>query len=209
MADDARIYTGQVKLVKPQGVSIISDIDDTIKISDVTDRKQLLYNTFYKDIKLVPGMAEKYQHWLQADGALHFVSSSPWQLYPVLTTAIEKAGFPVADYALKTFRFRDSSLLNLFVKSTETKPPQIKQILQRYPERTFILVGDSGEFDPEIYAKIKQQFPQQIKQILIRNVTNETADNLRFQALFKDAEPGTWQLFTTAKEITYQSNPAK
>ncbi len=201
---DTRVFTGHVSLIDPHGVSIISDIDDTIKISSVTDRKQLLYNTFYKDFALVPGMAEKYRHWLRADGALHFVSSSPWQLYPALSAAIEKEGFPMADYALKAFRFRDSSLLNLFVKSTETKPPQIKQILTRYPNRTFILVGDSGEYDPEIYAKIQQQFPQQIEQILIRNVTNESADNLRFQALFKDIDPGLWQLFTTTEEINYQ-----
>lgn len=198
---DRRQFSGQVKLIASEGLSIISDIDDTIKISEVTNRKNLLNHTFYMDFKAVPGMAELYSELLNEQGALHFVSSSPWQLYPSLLTFIEEAGFPIADYALKSFRFKDSSLMNLFVSSLETKPPQIIEIINRYPDRKFILVGDSGEKDPEVYAQIQQQFPHQILKIWIRNVTAETADNHRFQGLFKHLNPNQWQLFTTADEI--------
>ena len=201
--NDKRQFFGQVKLVKPTGLSIISDIDDTIKISGVTDRRTLLDNTFYQPFKAVPGMAAMYQQWLSTDGALHFVSSSPWQLYPELHEFIDSAGFPVADYALKSFRFKDKTLMNLLAKSTETKPPQITEILTRYPNRRFILVGDSGEYDPEIYAQIQKKYPTQIQLILIRNVTEERVDNKRFQALFKHLEPHQWQLFRNTEEIKY------
>ncbi|MGJ8663829.1 MAG: phosphatidate phosphatase App1 family protein, partial [Marinicella sp.] len=135
---DQREFNGLVQLVDPAGLSIISDIDDTIKISEVTDRKQLLDHTFFKDFTAVPGMATLYQKLLQNEGALHFVSSSPWQLYPELEKFISKAQFPDADYALKSFRFKDSSLMNLFASSLETKPPQIIEIIKRYPNRKFI-----------------------------------------------------------------------
>ena len=114
---DQRLFSGHVNLVNPQGISVISDIDDTIKISAVTDRKQLLKHTFLLEFKAFPGMAELYTTWLKQDGALHFVSSSPWQLYTPLVEFIAQSGFPVADYRLKSFRFRDSSLLNLFASS--------------------------------------------------------------------------------------------
>ncbi len=198
---DSRIFSGQVNLISAKGLSIISDIDDTIKISEVTDRKQLLNHTFYLDFKAAPGMAKLYSELLKEDDALHFVSSSPWQLYPSLVTFIEKTGFLDADYALKTFRFKDSSLINLFASSLDTKPPQIIEILQKFPDRQFILVGDSGEHDPEIYAQIQQQYPQQIIKILIRNVTGESQLNSRFKNTFKTIKPKLWQLFDHPSEI--------
>lgn len=198
---DTRQFMGQVNLISGSGVSIISDIDDTIKISAVTDRKQLMNQTFYQEFKAVNGMAATYQKWLQNDGALHFVSSSPWQLYPVLKAFIQEAGFPAADFHLKSFRFKDSSFLNLFAQGTTTKPPQIQRIIRRYPNRSFILVGDSGEHDPEVYTQIQQQFPQQIKQILIRNVTAESLSDVRFQNLMQRTGSEIWQLFQEVDEI--------
>ncbi|WP_180236518.1 phosphatidate phosphatase App1 family protein [Marinicella litoralis] len=198
---DHRSFNGQVNMLASQGLSIISDIDDTIKISAVTNRKELLNHTFYLDFEAVPGMADLYKHLLNDQGALHFVSSSPWQLYPALVDFIDKAGFPNADYALKSFRFKDSTLFNLFASSLDTKPPEIIKIIENYPSRKFILVGDSGEKDPEVYAKIQQQFPQQILRIWIRNVTGEKADDDRFQSLFNELQSDQWQLFSTADEI--------
>lgn len=204
--DDPRVFTGEVNLLAPIGLSIISDIDDTIKISHVTERSELLKHTFYLDFKAAPGMADMYQKWLNPGGALHFVSSSPWQLYPALVTFIEESGFPQADYALKSFRFKDRSLFNLMAKSTETKPPQIIEILKKYPHRRFMLIGDSGEYDPEIYAQILQQYPKQIIKILIRNVTEESPTNTRFKTTFKDLDPNLWQLFKHPDEIKLDYN---
>ena len=199
---DERVFTGRVNLVKPQGWSIISDIDDTIKLSLVTDKGQLMKHTFYLDFQAVPGMSERYQQWFQKPNmALHWVSSSPWQLYPVLEEFIQKEGFPSAEFNLKPVRFRDSTLMNLFKAGTTTKPPVIAAIINRYPERQFILVGDSGEQDPEVYAQINQQFPEQVKHILIRNVTDERANNRRFRQLIIPNNAEKWQLFTHPEHI--------
>jgi phosphatidate phosphatase APP1 len=200
--DEDRHFAGEVLIVTPTGASIISDIDDTVKISGVTDRRALLKNTFLLDFAAVPGMAELYRSWSNDDTSLHFVSSSPWQLYSPLVEFLDDARFPDAALSLKSVRFRDATLFDLFKKGTETKPQVIEEILTTYPGRRFILVGDSGEQDPEVYARIFRSHPQQIEKIYIRNVTGEVADNHRFTDVFKDIGPDCWQLFDHASELT-------
>lgn len=193
---DHRSFPGEVMLVAPQGISVISDIDDTVKISEVTDRRSLLQNTFYRDFAAVTDMPKLYQSWSEQGKTLHFVSSSPWQLYPPLLAFTEKQGFPWATFSLKKVRFRDSTFFNLFKKGTETKPEQIEPILQRYPKRRFILVGDSGEQDPEVYAGIAKKYPAQIAKIFIRNIGNESSTKERFQQAFSGLQHELWQVFS-------------
>ena len=183
-------------------VSIISDIDDTVKISEVTDRRQLLENTFFKAFQSVPGMSELYRDLVARGARLHFVSSSPWQLYPPLRDFLLEAGFPWASLDLKSIRFRDQTLLNLFKEGTETKPEQIIPILQRYPERIFILIGDSGEHDPEVYGDIARRFPDSIQRILIRSLDSAGRDNARYQDAFKSVPAHKWQLFDSPDQLS-------
>lgn len=84
--EDGRRYQGKVKLVAPSGISVISDIDDTIKITGVTDTKRLLEYTFFKDFEAVSGMSTLYKTLNAQDASFHYVSSSPWQLYTPLRT---------------------------------------------------------------------------------------------------------------------------
>jgi hypothetical protein len=194
-ANDRRVFRGEVRLVGPVGLSIISDIDDTIKVSTVTDRRKLLEYTFFLDFVAVPGMASRYSNWADQDASLHFVSSSPWQLYSPLSEFMDAAGFPWSSVNLKQVRFRDETLFDLFKKGTETKPRVIRLILNAYPSRNFVLVGDSGEQDPEVYASLLREHPNQIRKIYIRNVTDESSDNERFSILFDGVEQERWQLF--------------
>jgi len=204
VADDTELreFTGTVRLLKPNGHSVISDIDDTVKISNVGDRKSLLEHTFLLDFLAAPGMAALYREWSTEDTGFHFVSSSPWQLYEPLSEFLNQSGFPRATFSLKSVRFRDETLLDLFKKGTETKPAAIEEILNRYPDRKFVLIGDSGEQDPEVYAALLRDRPDQIVKIYIRNVSQENADNTRFTTLFADTDQDLWQLFEDPKILT-------
>ena len=193
-----RLFKGEVMLINPEGISIISDIDDTIKITDVTDRKALMRNTFLEDFKAVPAMAEAYREWNNQQVNIHFVSSSPWHLYEPLIEFMTKANFPWATLNLKSIRLKDSSILNLFKKGTETKPAQIEPILLRYPSRQFILIGDSGEQDPEVYADIYNRYQAQILHIYIRNINQEAVNNVRFKEVFSNIPKSQWSLFSDA-----------
>jgi phosphatidate phosphatase APP1 len=200
--NETRTFAGEILLVKPTGLSIISDIDDTVKISNVTDRKRLLENTFFLDFSAVPGMAQLYKEWSEHDVSLHFVSSSPWQLYPALEEFLGTSNFPRASFSLKAVRFRDETLLELFKKGTETKPVAIKKLLRAYPGRKFVLVGDSGEQDPEVYTKLMREHPEQVLGVYIRNVTEESADSQRFESLFRNIQENRWQLFDDPRTLT-------
>jgi hypothetical protein len=200
-AGDERRFEGQVELVSGPGVSVISDIDDTIKITNVTDHRKLFENTFFRDFEVVAGMPELYRSLAAGGARLHFVSSSPWQLYPPLEAFIEASGFPWATLSLKSVRFRDETLLNFFKKGTETKPAQIEPILQRYPERKFILVGDSGEQDPEVYGDIARRYPAQIIKILIRNADGSDDGDQRYRKVFDGIARDSWQLFDDPAQI--------
>lgn len=195
-------YAGEVRLVEPAGLSVISDIDDTVKISNVTDHKSLLEYAFLLDFEAAPGMSGLYRDWMTDNVSLHFVSSSPWQLYEPLTEFLDRDKFPWATLSLKAVRFRDETLFDLFKKGTETKPAVIEKILAEFPGRDFILVGDSGEQDPEVYAGLLRKFPDQIRKAYIRNVTQETPDNTRFSAVFEGIEESRWQLFDDVRDVT-------
>ncbi|MCP4983674.1 MAG: DUF2183 domain-containing protein [Gammaproteobacteria bacterium] len=197
---DKRRFEGQVKLVPEQGVSVISDIDDTIKLSHVTDHAKLLANTFFNDFQRIEGMSELFRRLADRGVSFHFVSSSPWQLYDPLRDFMQQENFPWASLNLKAVRFRDETLFNLFKKGTETKPGQIEPILQRYPQRRFILVGDSGEQDPEVYGDIARRYTTQIQHILIRNVGNAGA--ARFSKAFSKIDSSKWQVFDHPGQIS-------
>jgi hypothetical protein len=199
---DRRRYEGQLRLVPRQGISVISDIDDTIKISDVTEHSKLFANTFFNDFREVDGMPDLYRRLVMRDVSLHFVSSSPWQLYAPLLEFMHAAGFPWATLDLKSVRFRDETLFNLFKQGTETKPAQIEPVLKRYPGRRFVLIGDSGEQDPEVYGDIARRYPDQIQRVLIRNVDNSKVGDARYREAFDKIPMGRWQLFDDAREIS-------
>lgn len=178
--DKRRKFEGAVHLVPPTGVSVISDIDDTIKITNYLNKKDFLKNTFLLEFKAVPGMAELYQQWKTQyeNCCFHFVSASPYQLYEELDAFCQKEGFPPATFHLKTVRPKDKTILQLFADPMDYKRQHIEGIFKKFPGRTFRLVGDSGEKDPEIYADIYRDYPNQVEGIWIRNINNATADRM-------------------------------
>jgi phosphatidate phosphatase APP1 len=192
---------GRVRLIGPAGVSVISDIDDTIKISEVSDRRALLANTFLREFRAVPGMAEAYQRWSREGAVFHYVSSSPWQLYRPLSDFLKRSGFPGGTFHLKDFRWKDSSFFNLFASPEQTKRQAIDPIFRDFPRRRFILVGDSGEKDPEIYGELARVHPMLVARILIRDVTGEGADSERYARSFKDVPRDRWKVFRDPEGI--------
>jgi hypothetical protein len=108
-------FHGRVQLLDDHGVSVISDIDDTIKHTDVLSRRELLANTFLNEFRCVEGMAERYRQWSRQGAAFHYVSSSPWQLFLPLHELCESAGFPAGSFHLRSFRLRDHMIRRLLL----------------------------------------------------------------------------------------------
>ncbi|MFO1352152.1 MAG: phosphatase domain-containing protein [Gammaproteobacteria bacterium] len=199
---DDRRFKGDLLFLEKQGVSVISDIDDTIKISVVTDKRELLKNTFLRPFQPVPGMAELYQRWArEAHAEFHYLSASPWQLYVPLDDFLRRHGFPQGSFHLKLFRWKDSSFFNLFEDPIQYKEDAIADLLGRYPDRRFLLIGDSGEKDPETYGAIARRYSRQVAAIVIRAVAAADNNPARFQTAFTGLSPALWQVFSNPDQI--------
>lgn len=200
--EDQRIFAGNVFPLENEGVSIISDLDDTIKITEVRDRRATLRNTFLHEFQPVPGMADFYQTLARSNGAsFHYVSASPWQLYPALNEFIVAHSFPRGTFHLKEFRWKNRRFFSLFSDPEKHKLGVIEPLLRRFPNRSFILIGDSGERDPEIYATLARKYPRQIARIYIRDVSDESAAAERYRTTFSNLSRDLWQIFREPAEI--------
>jgi phosphatidate phosphatase APP1 len=192
---DPRQFAGRVQLVPPEGLSLVSDIDDTIKLSQVRERRELMLNTFAREFVAVPGMAERYQS-LAGDGTrFHYVSGSPVQLYPPIAVFLRTGGFPGGSVHLR----ESTSIRNVIPEHGATRTHKlaaIGQLLADFPARRFLLVGDSGEADPEIYAELARAHPAQIVGIRIRDVSGEDAGAPRYRETFGGLPAALWQVYT-------------
>jgi len=200
---EQRSFPGRVRLVPPTGLSVISDVDDTIKHSNVGRRADMLANTFLRDHQSVPGMSDLYRQWQDEAAVFHYVSSSPWQLFDCLTELCSEHGFPDGTFHLRNIRLRDPTVLRLFIARRWGKRGMIKQILKTFPQRRFILVGDSGEKDPEIYGVMARKYPERVERILIRNVDHRRLDPERCMRVFRDIPGRRWCSFDDPRELAH------
>ena len=176
-----------VTLIPYDGISVVSDIDDTIKVTNVGNLVKVLEATFVNNFTAVHEISEMYKYWLwRMNGSIHFhyVSSSPWLFANLLSDWIKMTKLPTGSMHLRKFRFEfepwgvDFSLFSLLKNPTEYKISKIKDILREFPGRKFVLVGDSSEKDPEIYGHITREYPDQIICSLIRNCPHNSIDRV-------------------------------
>ena len=173
--------SGWIQLIPPEGVSVISDIDDTIRVTELlSGMKTVVRNTFFRDFVASPGMPERYSELFEAGAVFHYVSGGPWQLYEPLAEFVSAGNrYPrgsfhmkrISKHLLSASTWQDLAEVLLNDNATfDQKSRQIRSILRAFPQRRFLLIGDSGEADPEIYRKIRDEFPDQIQDIWIRDV---------------------------------------
>jgi len=181
---DAGARTVGKVIVPPKNAQfgVISDLDDTVIKSDVVNVLKLVRNTFlYNSHTRLPfaGVAEFY-HALQKGAGqgynpIFYVSNSPWNLYDLLVDFFEVRGIPLGTFFLTDMGFTPTKFIR--TNGAQNKFGTIKTLLETHPTLPFILIGDSGEKDPEIYLKAVQTFPGRIRAIYIRDVTNLRRDS--------------------------------
>jgi phosphatidate phosphatase APP1 len=154
---------------------IISDIDDTILKSDATNKRKaaqkiLFSNAFRREP--FEAIAEFYQALHQDINPVFYVSSSPWNVYDVLLQFLELNTIPMGPLLLRDWGISPEEMLP--TQHAKHKLATIRQILNTYPHLPFLLLGDSGQEDPEIYQQITSEFPKQILGVYIREVTGSS-----------------------------------
>jgi len=201
---DARRHRGRVRLVPAQGLTVVSDIDDTLKVSEVRDLQALLRRTFLQAYEAVPGMAAVFAPLAEAGASFEYLSCSPWQLGPALLEFLRASGLPEGGLHLRAFRWKDERLLSLLAEPAAHKTPALQALLAAHPGRRLLLVGDSGETDPEIYGDFARAHPGVVAGILVRDVSAEPGDAPRWSTAFRDLPRDLWQVFRDAAELDVQ-----
>ena len=171
LASDKLSATEEVRITESNGISMISDIDDTIKHSGISSgAKEIFRNVFIRDLGdlTIEGVKEWYMTMADMDVQFHYVSNSPWQLYPVLVKYFAGAGLPNGSFHLKQYT---GMLQGIFEPVAERKKGTLEKILSDFPRRRFLLAGDSGEADLELYTDIVLANPGRILGVFIRDVT--------------------------------------
>ncbi len=188
-------------MLEARGLSVISDIDDTIKESDVENRAELLANTFLREFREIAGMSGVYRSLWSAGASFHYVTASPWQLCEPLLDFLELSGYPGGSMHFRRFRLSDHLLKRLGVIHRGGKSAAVRRILASCPHRSFVLIGDSGEKDPQIYARCFRDHPRAIRRILIRLV--RPGDRFRESILrARIGLPGSvFSTFETAEQL--------
>jgi phosphatidate phosphatase APP1 len=183
--DNACVSLADGTLLTPQPVlqvassaklGIVSDIDDTVLHSSITDWKTAAQLTFLHNArtrKPLAGVAALYAALqLGADKAgrnpLFYVSSSPWNLYDLLEDFLELNAIPCGPIFL-----RDLGLdTDKFIKTAGHghKLERARALIRRMPQLRWVLLGDSGQADAELYAEAAREFGDRIAAIYIRDV---------------------------------------
>lgn len=161
-------------------LGIISDIDDTVIDSSATDRVRMLRTLLFTAAESrlpFTGIADLYREILQSDDGEHpvfYVSSSPWNLYDFLVALFEIHDLPSGPLLLQDFGTDEKKLIH--APHDDHKLAQISRIIGTYPDLEWVLVGDSGQRDPEIYKAVAEEVIDCVRAIVIRDVTTEKRD---------------------------------
>lgn len=175
---DGTLLTPQPVLqVHPEArIGVISDIDDTILQSGITNWKTAAQLTFLHNArtrKPLKGVAKLYQA-LQAgtDGQgrvpIFYVSSSPWNLYDLLEDFMELNAIPPGPIFLRDLGTDEGKFIK--TKGHGHKLERARELIQRFPHLRWVLLGDSGQADAELYTQAAEEFGDRIAAIYIRDV---------------------------------------
>jgi phosphatidate phosphatase APP1 len=178
---DPPVQETGVVYVPPSGARrvVISDIDDTIVYTGVANKLKMLWTMFATNAEsrvAFPGAAALYRALHEGTGdegnPMLYVSRGPWTLYDVLDEFFQLNEIPVGPILF--LREWGISLRSpLPNKGEGHKMALMREMLALYHDLPFVLIGDSGQRDPEIYADVVEEFPGRVEAIYIRNVSRD------------------------------------
>lgn len=175
---------------------VISDMDDTIVQTDVARWVRVLGTVLFGNAYTrLPfrGVSAFYEALQRGQGGacnpLFYVSSSPWNLYDLLLEFLDLEEIPLGPLMLRDWRGGAGELFPS--EHGAFKQAEIRRILDAFPELPFILIGDSGEEDPEIYEEIVGAYPGRILAVYIRNVSGPARRGAVTQLAEKVQEMGS------------------
>ena len=159
---------------------VISDIDDTVMRTGVANKLKMLWRLFVQDAgsrAAFPGVAALYRAFYHGHSGdecnpMLYVSRAPWGIYDVLDEFFTRNRIPIGPILfLREWGITWKSPLPR--KAEDHKRDLIRNMLALYADLPFILIGDSGQHDPEVYRKIVDENPGRVLAVYIRNVSRD------------------------------------
>jgi phosphatidate phosphatase APP1 len=169
----APAYAG-VHVVGPDArLGLVSDIDDTVVITALPRPLRAFWNTFVRRESArrpVPGMAELYRDLSRNDPNVFvvYLSTGAWNVASALEDFLSRHGFPRGPLLMTDWGPTPEAW---FRSGREHKADSLRRLLRELPHLRWVLVGDDGQHDPEIYAEAAAAAPEAIRAVLIRELT--------------------------------------
>jgi phosphatidate phosphatase APP1 len=169
---------GEVIVVSERAkFGVISDIDDTIVHTAATDLLKMIRIAYLGNERTrrpFAGVPAFYQALQQGQSGsesnpIFYVSSSAWNMYDLFVKFMDFNDIPHGSLLLRDIELSPANLLSF--KHKRHKIEQITPILDRFSHLPFLMIGDSGQKDAEIYRQIVRNYPKRIKGIYIHDVT--------------------------------------
>ena len=167
---------GEAIIVKDSAqFGVISDVDDTV-VYTAADKPSKMIRVAYlgneHSRRAFAGVTPFYQA-LQAGkknegNPIFYVSSSPWNMYDLFAKFMDLTNIPLGPILLRDIELSPENLLSF--NHSDHKREQIGPLLKRFSDLPFILIGDIGQKDAEIYSQIVEDNPGRIKAVYIRDV---------------------------------------
>jgi len=190
--------SGEFYAADERSTGVISDIDDTVLVSYSTKaiRKFLLIVARNAHTRNPFPFMERWYERLEElnEGAppddYYYVSDSEWNLYDFLVDFFQIHGIPKGIFLLKELRIGIRELLFGRREEPTTKEERIRMLFDFFEQKPFILVGDSGQEDMSVYAKIVREYPERVKGVMIRDLpyVRDTEKIGEHRAFFKEAK---------------------
>lgn len=169
-------------------LGIISDIDDTVLQSHVTQKLKMIWVTLSGSaFTRMPfeGTTELYRALSgglsgHANNPVFYVSKSPWNLYDFLVDFMDHHELPRGPLLLRDIGLREAPPI-------DHKTDAVLRLFETYPALPFVLIGDSGERDPDIYLSIATRYPERVRAIYIRDLGGKHGSAGRAEASCEQA----------------------
>ncbi|KAI0384632.1 hypothetical protein F5Y04DRAFT_269159 [Hypomontagnella monticulosa] len=154
-------------LVPPTGFTIISDIDDILRVTKIYDPKEGLLNSFARAFTPWMNMPDIYANWSATIPNFHFhyLTTTPEQVTRNYMEFIYKT-YPLGSFDTRPLNFSDVSA------TLSIRRFLLDKIFQTYPQRKFVLVADTSNSDVmKAYPALVRDYPGQVQCIFLRNTT--------------------------------------
>ncbi len=177
-ADNAERVDAQVFIVDPNGrVGIISDVDDTVMVTALPRPFLAAWNTFVLDEharRPVPGMAVLYERLTRANpGApVFYLSTGAWNVAPTLSRFLSRNLYPAGPLLLTDWGPTHD---RWFRSGRAHKSETLDRLAREFPDIRWLLVGDDGQHDEEIYGDFARAHPESVEAVSIRQLSSGEA----------------------------------